>query len=1170
MENNQKNDAQEKAIAVKDNSVVSAGAGSGKTRVLSKRFTKLLVDNPSCSVDQILTLTFTKKATVEMNGRIYKELKEALPDKAKDFYKANIKTIDSYCGSVARLGCHLYGISPDFSVDDETISQKVCNMALPFILSHKDNPAIKQIVNTKAYAQIAEELFAKTVLYCATIVEPFDFDKTLRLQKKQIISEWKKLTDKASIQVNLLYSIFKSFAGNRKSQTFLSWKDSYPDGEIPATDEITENSFSDPDFYKELAYFNHMQKICAAGLGRLKNEDISKAMNSLKELLPSFAGIINYIYGYPLVKQLIPLIKEFEESVNKLKRKTGLLTYKDCSSLALKVLLEHPEIRKLEKDRYRYIMIDEFQDNNSDQRNLLFLLAEKPERMEKTFPEAKDLVKDKLFFVGDEKQSIYKFRGADVSVFRRLADDFKESNLPLSTNYRSNQALIASFNSIFGGMPYPPEEDDVQTHKSIFYTTGEVISLALKHSFVPEYEAVYQNVTMSKTAQDEITEKTKEKIFSPKVHIALNDTSAELDEPFITSDYAEAYWIAEKIKSIVKNNPDISYSDIAILFRTYSKQTIFERTFLNSGLPYNTETVKGFFTDGPTNDIMSFLRLVAYPDDTLSFATILHSPFANLSQTEINAAFGFINSTKENKPLFEYDIKPFISSKSYERFLKAKTVYEKLCALSVSENLTSMISYLWYDTGYRYETLWNTKVFMYNSLYDRLFELARKADLDSCGIAEFVDSLDSYQDETEKLDGMEIPLENSDGIHLLSIHKSKGLEYPVVFITGIGNQPKRDSNAEVCYFSEEFGLTFNTPACPLTGEKGNYFYNMQKTLNSQKTCAELRRLLYVAVTRAENEVYLTGSFSGVFDKKYNDSRTQVIPDRFLYLLQPFMMEFFKDGVFNSELQKSCPFTYEIIPPYEKNVFEKQKFSKEEAVEQIKDKVQDAEIIQKIIPVSPYIKPSQLHEPDEETASVTNKITIDRNIPYSEIDSIIESTRSVKNETPEFDFTNFGTIAHYYLECRIKNIKQEIPNKEITGLKGNEKAINQIDSICKKMSDDFIDSQVGKKVLSSLDKKLFVKSEFSFKSELEGKIVNGQIDLIFKDPDSDGYTIVDYKTNQKMQPEIYYNQLACYKDAIAKMLDVPSEKIKCFLFYLRYGKEVDITENCNSVNLNLVE
>ena len=134
----------------------------------------------------------------------------------------------------------------------------------------------------------------------------------------------------------------------------------------------------------------------------------------------------------------------------------GALTFSDSAELAVDVLKNFKEIRTTEKKSFKAIMIDEFQDDNQLQRNLLFLLSEKPDVLEDNIPSPESLDQEKLFFVGDEKQSIYKFRGAEVSVFRQLTEDLNSDGASLVTNYRSDPALIAAFNTIFGGFDYPP------------------------------------------------------------------------------------------------------------------------------------------------------------------------------------------------------------------------------------------------------------------------------------------------------------------------------------------------------------------------------------------------------------------------------------------------------------------------------------------------------------------------------------------------------------------------------------------------------------------------------------------------------------------------------------------------------------------------------------------
>ena len=193
------------AINVLKNAVVSAGAGSGKTSVLTERFSHLVKDL-HYKVDEILTLTFTKKATVEMYGRIYQAIKDD-PQAAQDFHKANIKTLDSYCSSVAKLGSHFYGISPDFTVDNDSVKKQMSVMAMEFMIDHKENEALKKISGTKDLSQIAEELFVTPLIALSTVSNPLDFESILEEQTAFIIEAWKKESSLWKDAVNIFSSV---------------------------------------------------------------------------------------------------------------------------------------------------------------------------------------------------------------------------------------------------------------------------------------------------------------------------------------------------------------------------------------------------------------------------------------------------------------------------------------------------------------------------------------------------------------------------------------------------------------------------------------------------------------------------------------------------------------------------------------------------------------------------------------------------------------------------------------------------------------------------------------------------------------------------------------------------------------------------------------------------
>lgn len=1182
-------ESQKAAINAIKNSVVSAGAGSGKTTVLSERFTKLVNEN-HFKPEEILTLTFTKKATVEMSSRIYKVLKESAPEAAKDFYKANIKTIDSYCASVAKMGSRYYGISPDFSVDKDAVFEKANEIALPFLLNHKDESVIQKLIGTKNYDEIADEMFVKPICTNSTVAEPIDFDKTILLQKEEIKRVWNERCKKIFDGVDFLHSAYESYDGNKNTK-FLTLISEFFETDLPEIPQITDKMFDESDSdlcenFKESFYLLYREKLSGG-------EEIKDCVRNLRSLIKSLDEIIAFIQTYKNLLAIIPYFKEFQDKINDFKRSSAVLTFNDVSSLACAILRDFPEIRQIEKEKYKAIMIDEFQDNNQAQRDMLFMLAEKLERHEKGVPSVDELCKDKLFFVGDEKQSIYLFRGADVSVFRSLSSDFKDGNLSMTTNYRSNPALIASFNTIFGGFDYPPTNQDSRSVKvpAVFFTEKDEANLLRDGENVPSYEAIYHKVTLPKNKEENIDSKT----YIPHIHFALYDNKREVqDATLLTDEEAEAEWVARKIKSLTtkgENGKVYKYNEIALLLRNTSNQNLFERSFLNHGIPYNTETVKGFFSDGPANDVFSFLRICLYPNDTMSYAEVLKSPLVNLSFEEASAVL-----LSEKLP-FQLKDESILCKESLARYNHAKSFFEDFMQNLPLLEIPEIVTKFWYESGYRYEIMWNQTVEMYSKIYDMIYSLAQKAQNDNQSLAAFVDSVRDLKDDSKKLDDMDIPMEKVSGVNIMTIHKSKGLEFPVVFVANTHKKGCNDKNSSPVYYDSKFGISVNASS------KTNYFYNLMKAEKDKKDDAELRRVTYVALTRAIDELYITNG-------KYSASNS---PENYLainggnvgtifQILEPFFNYYSQKNADENEnvsvesknvansLQK--PFTLEEIEPcsrFENEASEKRKnnFSeKEKLFSEIEENeyYEKAAIVKKDKVDSKYISPSHFDD-ENDNKEIENdntmiealEITDDNNtslqedssslrakrvnlfneinIPYREINEIVEKTHG------EFSFNNFGTIAHAFMESFVNGNEVKYLQKEIVAIKDRNKDINTIEKICREMQEKFRDSELGKSAIDA-KKNRFCKTEYSFRSKVdsenpdEEKIVKGTIDLVFQNADGT-FTIVDYKTNQTIEPEIYRTQLGFYRNAVSQMVGIAPNSIKCCLYYLRLGKSIQL-------------
>ena len=581
---------QEKAANILQNAVVSAGAGSGKTTVLSARAVNLV--KRGLKIDEILVLTFTKKATVEMKERIFAALKEAADggnENAKNairsFNLAHIQTLDSYCAEIAKQGAHFYGISPSFSQDKTKAEDAIKNRALPFLLKNRDSQAIQSLSRIMDFDRIAQEFFVDTMINYSTVANPIDFLKDCEKQATALSLAWQKHKEDAESSIILIQKLFNE-GGFKMTSNFAknveNALNSFDFPENNLTEDDVKNAKTDEidDYIKSLGVFLEIKMPGGSMSGVLL--EIKEEIKTLKTKIETLLLIESGVANFKIAQESANLLWQFQDEVNREKRISGILTFKDVSDLALKTLKEHAEIRALEKRKFRAIMIDEFQDNNEQQRELLFLLAEKRQFSSQEIPTKDEIDEEKLFFVGDEKQSIYRFRGADVSVFRNLKDTFKKEdgsgNLDLATNYRSEPELIAAFNTIFGGIPYPLATEN-KNLPSVFLNQDET----------PQFEAKYSKVQIP-------TEKLANANWEKRrVHVQLFLDEKTNDDDFLSATENEAAHVAKKIREMIDGGKKAS--EIAILLKTTTHQNVFERMLLLQGVPYSTEIFKGFFRD---------------------------------------------------------------------------------------------------------------------------------------------------------------------------------------------------------------------------------------------------------------------------------------------------------------------------------------------------------------------------------------------------------------------------------------------------------------------------------------------------------------------------------------------------------------------------------------------
>lgn len=1177
------NQEQQAAVTCCHNTVAAAGAGAGKTFVLARRYA-YLVCVKKYKVAEILTLTFTRKATAEMYSRIYQTLAEVAEtfdcaearQAVADFHSARIQTLDSYCSSIIRNSASHYGIKPDFAIDDQQARSMASRMALPFVLRHRHNPAI-QLMATTAFSRLdilAEELFARTITSHSNIATPPDFVGMAEEQLNHAAAKFQQLAADMEELVHDLAQMVQDYGKTsskflpklqaaidlfRKEQQDLSFLS-------PKAAECTATARPAPILASAekdsiIAFCRAAQVLASLSLtGQRNDKPWPAVIRHIKEsLYPDLAALANQLCLQQELRELAQLLNEFQEQYNKGKRQAGVLTFADAAQLALETLKAQPEIRQEEKEAYKAIMIDEFQDDNSLQKELLYLLAERLDCSTVGTVPVENLDQGKLFFVGDEKQSIYKFRGADVSVFRRLAKELAGESqqgaaLSLSYNYRSHPTLIKAFNTIFGGLPYNPDHQERRVHpEAIFMEDAES---------TPDYEATYRRVLAGKSEEEAAPGEAAPR----RVHLCLHKKEEEPDQERLHASHCEAYFVAKKIRQLVDGgrNP----ADIAILFATTTKQHLYEQYLKSFNLTYTAEATVGFFQDAPTNDILSFLTLCLYPANQTAYSTLLRSPLVGVSK----AGLEILMSHGSKRIFDEADSRLLPSPQEATAFIQGCRTYHQLAGQAPTMPITQLVTRLWYHLGYRYKTMEQDTALQYAPLYDKLFHLAAQADENGTSLAAFVQSLQEQVDNKGKFDDISVPLEQEDGIQLMTIHRSKGLEFPVVFLVNSNGKPKANKNDASVYHHSQWGITMNLPSLPqLEGKTStsNYFYQLAKEEETKKDRAELRRLLYVALTRAEEEVYITACIDSLEKDMPGKLKPSDSGNTMFKLLIPQINSHLvlEDQI---SVAPGSPFDAEWIPSVSlqdvQGTGSLARTPPPQELAQILDSFYQGEPTMPAVEPSPYRSPSHLaprspeHWQQEAAPNATTKPAAPGGA-YSEIARLVDSS-SKADGTPAFTYAHFGSCVHLYLDAALKNRQPVIPTEYLQHLhRTNHDRLHQL---CTSMTQQFLASPTGQAVREAS----WRKSEYAFKYRLGDYILNGSIDLIYRDGNApeERYHIVDYKSDQEERPEHYYVQQAAYRKAAAAILNVAEERISCSLYYLRSGNLVDITEPCSKVNL----
>ena len=1164
------NEHQKQAVKINENAVVAAGAGSGKTKVLASRYVYLITEK-NYQVEHILALTFTDKAAAEMHRRIYRELQKmyAETDDAvqrkragaalDSFFKAQIMTIDAFCHKIAVTACRRFGISPDFTIDLAESNRLAYNLSLDFFLEHRADTNLQYLLGDKPITDFINDFFVKILNDYVTVSRPIDFSEALQHQltaAEPLFTGYRKQAER------ILGDIAAHLEGN----------DNYISAVKEAYAQLPEFPFTLQDPQCPV-FLERLKAICSVKktLGAKKDEDVKACKALCGELGESSVRLQSLYHFYAHKEQMqkvYALCSVLQERFIAEKKRKSLLHFGDIAQLAVDALITDPDLRLFYKKQTHRIMIDEFQDNNSLQRDLLFLLAEHEERIGQSIPEPDELVPDKLFFVGDEKQSIYAFRGADVSVFRTLSKDLQQggssASINLQTNYRTEPELLNFFNSVF---------------MRVFYSeTNQPLT-----GGVPAFEAEFIPI-LSRDAVPNLMPQTDILFIDKKRFADQSDADqTDTDTPMLTPIECEAYTLAQKIADIhaerylvyddaLHATRPCTWSDFAVLLRASTHQAVYERFFRAFKIPYISVQQKGLFHDAPLNDICALLRLAVYPNDRAVYAQTLRSPFVRLSDRSFTRLM--LYSLKHEGQPFNPAAAEELEVEDRQYFLAACALFERLQGSIKKKSNAELITALWYDEGYRYILLTEPRYHRYLELYDYLFALAVKADAAGQSLSAFIDTLISYIHVEERIEDMEIPLEyGGDAVKIMTVHKSKGLEFPIVCIPDCGNAGKLEKKEGMVFLHKDLGPVIHLPPETKNDPSANIFFEELRQEANAKHLAETKRLLYVAVTRAKVRLLMSGVQETGGDIEELPEAPRTLEEIRQQLVQPQKEEnnrsFFQLLLPALSGDINCVHFTEVLPlpasTVQHTAEDRLRFNLDEtrAIYRQAAEKNFSLAEPRVIPATQFEKDRQwLHLSETPLPSISNQES--HNMAHSQTmehpekagNTGTDAASTAKTadgnigtepEEDELSSTEFGTLVHKAMEARFLDRPCTLPAKYAREVK--------------KLCSAFFSSPLGQKAAEAS----FRKTEYGFLTLYEGKLIIGQIDLLFEYEDT-AY-IIDYKTDQKVYPEKHRKQLLIYKAAVENFYKMEGfgqntggqqpKSVKAYIFYLRSKTAVEV-------------
>lgn len=781
------------------NILVSAGAGSGKTAVLSERVIHKIENG--IHVNELLILTFTKAAASEMKDRIRKKIakNENMKEELNLLNSSYITTFDSFALSVVKKYHYLLNISPDIGITDESIvlikQKEILNQIFEDFYE-KGNERFINLINT--YCVKNDKKLREIILKICNKIDSFiNKEEYLTFIKEELFSEQ---------NINNIIKEYKEFIETKKELINLEYENMsyYYDSEFmqKVSDSIINLMNSD---YETLHMISKVRLPIARNTTDEQKEVKEKLKSAVDELLEySSYGTIDDIKtdissSKDIVFAIVDIVEEYIKRLKEYKEKNKIYTFNDIASLAIKIVKEHEEARNELKYSFKEIMIDEYQDTNDVQD--IFM---------------SQIENNNVYMVGDIKQSIYRFRGSNPNIFKDKYDSYSKLvngiKIDLIKNFRSRSEVLDNINRIFelimdldiGGAEYKVS-----------------------------HEMVYGNTTYD-------TERIKDYNYDIDILKYENEkdsgyTNSEIEIFTIANDIKQK--MDSKLKVFDKETNslrEITYNDFVIILDRSKYFNDFKRVFEYLGIP--TEILQ----DDKLNTSID-----------ISIIKNIFDLIIRIKNNDLGVEFKYDFLSIGRSFLYELDdeylfdtfkTNTFKETKIYKDFSNFKSLNSYTCS-KLLEEILEITDF--YNKIYKIGDYENTNVRIKN-----IYEM-------SCNLNNIGYTIEDFRDYLSEIIENDIEIKYSafssdaESVKILTIHKSKGLEYPVCYFADLDHEFNMKDATEMFVVDQKYGLIVPSS---MEDKKNSVLKELFKSNYSKEEISEKIRLFYVALTRAREKM----------------------------------------------------------------------------------------------------------------------------------------------------------------------------------------------------------------------------------------------------------------------------------------------------------------------------